>query len=150
MRKPLQLILLLGLVALVTVGTCSLTRFLMPSRRQTSAEDAHAWIHQQLKVTPAQEAALDPLEARYSQRRNQLMQAIREANAKLALVMLEDRADTLRVKVAIEKIHAAQGELQMVTIAHIFEMKAALTPEQGDKLLQMTAEALKSEAGGSH
>jgi Spy/CpxP family protein refolding chaperone len=54
------------------------------------------------------------------------------------------------VNAAIEKIHAAQGELQMVTIAHVFEMKAALTPEQWEELMKLTAQALKSQTGDNH
>ena len=36
------------------------------------------------------------------------------------------------------------GELQMLTIQHILEMKEALSPEQYQKLLNLTADALDS------
>ncbi len=104
----------------------------------------------QLHITPEQDKALGPIEQRYAQRRAELTRAIQQANAELANAVLEDKWDSPRVNAAIEKIHAAQGELQMVTMQHVFEMKAVLRPDQFNKLLQRTAEALKREAGDSH
>ena len=43
---------------------------------------------------------------------------------------------------AIRSIHAAQAELQQATIDHVFEMRTALRPDQYDKLLNLTANAL--------
>lgn len=147
MKRPVQFVLLLAVVALVATGACLFTRHFVPAIRQASPEDAHVWIHQQLGITPEQEKSLQPLEHRYSERRMQFTQAIELANEELANVILEDKAASSRVNAAIEKIHAAQGELQMLTIAHVFEMKAVLTPEQWDKLLKLTARALKSQTG---
>lgn len=150
MKRPIQFVLILAVVALVATSACLLTRYVVPTMRNTNPEDAHYWIHQQLGITSEQEKSLDPIEHRYSARRIQLTQAIQQANTELANVLLEDKAATPRVNAAIEKIHAAQGELQMVTIAHVFEMKAVLTPDQWDRLMKLTAEALKSEPGNSH
>lgn len=150
MKKPIQFFLLLLVVAVVAVGSCLLTRVIMPTMNHSGPEDAHTWIHEQLGITAAQEKTLEPIEHRYAERRDQLVQAIKQANAELAAVMQEDKAASPRVNAAIEKIHAAQGELQMVTIAHVFEMKSALTSEQGDKLLRLTADALKSQNVNSH
>jgi len=150
MKKPIQFILLLVLVGFIASGACLLTRFFMPTVRHSDPEEAHIWIHHQLNITPEQEKAIAPIEHRYDERRKQLTQVIRQANTELANVIFEDKAASPRVDAAIEKIHAAQGELQMVTIQHVFEMKAVLTPEQGDKLLKLTADALKQETGDSH
>ncbi len=149
MKKPVQFALLLAVVALVAASTCLLTRFVVP-KISSSPPTAHAWIHRQLSILPEQEKALDPIEHRYAERRDQLTKAIKQANTELAAAILEDRDSSVRVNAIIEKIHAAQGELQMVTISHVFEMKTVLTPEQYEKLLKFTAEALKSEPGGSH
>ncbi|MEO8353541.1 MAG: hypothetical protein ABI680_17570, partial [Chthoniobacteraceae bacterium] len=61
---------------------------------------------------------------------------------------LEDRSDSERVKAAVARIHQAQGELQNATLQHIFEMQPVLTPQQYEKLLQSTAEALTTAEHG--
>lgn len=149
MSKPIQFALLLLIVAAVAAGACRLTRCIVPMMRPIPA-DAPTWVHQQLGITEAQERAIEPIERRFTERRNRLTEAIRQANGELASVMEQDKAASLRVNAAIERIHAAQGELQMATIAHVFEIKAALTPEQGDKLLRLSADALKSENVTGH
>ncbi len=148
MNRPIQFFLLLLGVMVVAMGACLLTRTFMPAVMRPA--DPHAWVHQQLGITEAQEKTLAPIERRYAEQRARLTQAIRQANAGLAAVMQADKSVSPRVNAAIAAIHAAQGELQTVTIAHVFEMKAALTPEQGDKLLRLSADALESEAGDSH
>lgn len=150
MKKPVQFVLLLVVVALVAMGACLLTRYFIPIVRHDKPESAHYWIHEQLGITAEQKKSLDSIEHRYAERRAQLTQTIRQANRELATAIFEDKNASPRVNAVIEKIHAAQGDLQMVTIAHVFEMKAVLSPEQGDKLLKLTAEALKSETGESH
>ena len=60
----------------------------------------------------------------------------------LAQAILQDKDNSPRVTVAIEKIQQAQGALQKATLQHVFEMKEALTPEQYQKLLNLTANAL--------
>lgn len=150
MKKPIQFVLLLVVVAAVATGACLLTRHFVPEIRLESSEDSHDWIHRQLGITSEQKKSLEPIEHRYSERRMQLTRAIELANDELANVILEDKAVSPRVNAAIEKIHAAQGELQMVTIAHVFEMKTVLTPEQWEELLKLTAQALKSQTGDNH
>jgi Spy/CpxP family protein refolding chaperone len=60
----------------------------------------------------------------------------------LAQAILADKSDSPRVQSAIAKIHDAQGELQQATMRHVFEMKPVLAPEQYEKLLNLTANAL--------
>ncbi|CAN5750514.1 hypothetical protein BH09VER1_BH09VER1_12060 [soil metagenome] len=150
MKTPFQFVLLLVVVALVAMGACLLTRYFVPIMRHDDPESAHDWVHRQLGITPEQTKLLDPIEHRYDERRRALDRTIRQANAELATAILEDQAASPKVNATIEKIHAAQGELQMVTISHVFEMKTVLTPGQYEKLLKLTAEALKSEPSESH
>ena len=60
----------------------------------------------------------------------------------LAEAIRSDGRDSDRVHAAIRKIHSNMGELQMFTIGHVFEMKEVLSPEQYQKLLNFTADAL--------
>lgn len=111
-------------------------------RNQPGNLDAHAWIHSQLGLTETQEKEIEPIEHRYHEQSRTLEAKMRNANKELAAAILADGQDSQRVQDAIAKIHLAMGELQGVTIGHVFAMKKALTPAQYDKLLHMTADAL--------
>lgn len=132
-------VFLLAVVA-VAAGSTALTEMLM--RRGHVAEDAHAWVHRQLKITPEQEQAAALTETRFNEQRTILLARLRAANAELAQAILEGKANSPKVEEAVQKIHTAQAELQQLTLEHVFEMRAALTPEQYDKLLKLTADAL--------
>ncbi len=83
-----------------------------------------------------------PLEQRYDEQKRHGSELIRLANMELAQAILTDKTDSPRVRAAIAKIHEAQGELQNATVQHVFEMRAVLQPEQYEKLLNLTADAL--------
>lgn len=111
-------------------------------RRTRAPEDAHSWVHRQLAITPAQEQAIEAVEHRFAERKRDLLERIRLANMELGQAMLEAKAQSPQVTAAIRSIHDAQAELQQATIDHVFEMRAALRPDQYDKLLNLTANAL--------
>jgi len=141
MKKALQLVAMLVVVALVAVGACFVTfRFLVPLR--VNSVPTHEWIHQQLNLTADQIIALEPIEEQFQHRKHELLSQIRSANKELAEAIKEDRVYSTRVSAAIEKIHRAQGDLQEATLQHVFSMKATLTPEQCKKLLDLTAVVL--------
>ena len=103
----------------------------------------HYWIHSELGLSAKQESDLEPIEAKFAQRRDELVASIRGANRELAEALLSDKSDSERVKDAVRKIHRAQGELQQAVLDHVFDMRPVLTPEQYDRLIQLTAHALR-------
>ena len=146
MKLAARALTLLALVAVVACAACWFTaRYL---HRQEEAAEAHEWVHTQLGITPEQNMELESIEQRYAEQKKHLGEMLRIANAELGKAILEDRSDSERVKAAVARIHQAQGELQNATLQHIFEMKAVLTPQQYDKLLQSTAEALRTVEHG--
>ncbi|HWB96071.1 MAG TPA: periplasmic heavy metal sensor [Bryobacteraceae bacterium] len=112
--------------------------------RPPAALDAHAWLHRELDLTEAQHAALEPVEARFAAKQRDLTERLRTANHELAQAMGEDKAYTPRVAAAVETIHHRMGDLQKASIEHVFEMRAVLNPEQGDKLLHLAQQALEA------
>jgi Spy/CpxP family protein refolding chaperone len=147
MKKPLQLVAMLVIVALVAAGACYISaRLLGPLRRSTV--DGHEWIHEQLSLTQGEQRALETIETKFAERKRSLMDEIRGANKELAEAIKQDQADSPRVSAAVEKIHHAQGKLQEATLEHVFEMKGVLTPEQYQKLLNLTADELNQVNGG--
>lgn len=110
--------------------------------------DAHGRIHGELQITEDQEKRLEPLEQRYEEDKRHWAEKIRLANVDLATAIEEDKDESPRVLAAVQRIHEAQGELQKVTLRHVFEMKAILTSSQYDRLIQLTADALAQEPSG--
>ena len=138
-----KLTLLLVLVAVVAASACWMTGHFL-SRQASRPDDFHHWLHTQLGLTADQDKALEGEEDRFAGQRKELVAAIKQDNAELATAMMEDKAYSPRVVAAVEKIHHAQSALEEATLAHIFAMKPILSPEQFDKLLRLTSEALNN------
>ena len=130
-------------IAVACGAACYLVLRFSPRQQSARAVDYHYWIHGKLGLTPAQEKSLEPIEEKFASRRKELMAQIREGNRELAEAILSDRSDSARVKACVDKIHHAQAELQNAVIEHIFDMRPVLTPEQYDRLVRMSADALR-------
>jgi Spy/CpxP family protein refolding chaperone len=148
MKRGTRGLIFLVLVAAIAGTACWFTARYLNRIIHVEKDDAHAWIHTQLGITKAQEKALEPIEQRYAEQKKHYGELLRIANAELGKAILEDRSDSERVKAAVAQIHQAQGELQNATLQHIFEMKAVLTPQQYEKLLRSTADALSTVERG--
>lgn len=113
--------------------------------RRVSADEvtSHEWLHHELNLTEAQLKTLEPIEAQFGEKQRRLAEALHEANRQLAHAMAEDKAYTPRVTAAVEHVHHCMGDLQKVSIEHVFAMRAVLSPEQGDKLLILAQKALE-------
>jgi Spy/CpxP family protein refolding chaperone len=135
--------LFLSAIAAVAAVACYLT--MRVSQPQVTSDDvaSHEWLHRELKLTEAQHKALEPIEQGFGDKQRRLADALREANHQLARAIAEDKAYTPRVTAAVEHVHHCMGDLQKVSIEHVFAMRAVLTPEQGDKLLTLAQQALE-------
>ncbi|HEY5704823.1 MAG TPA: periplasmic heavy metal sensor [Terrimicrobiaceae bacterium] len=141
MKTRSRLLLFVVLFAAVAACTFFFSDFL---RRSTAGPvNYHYWIHSQLGLSAKQESELEPIEAKFAQRRDELVASIGEANRELAEALLADKGDSERVEAAVQKIHRAQGELQQAVLEHVFNMRPVLAPEQYDRLIQLTAHALR-------
>ena len=113
--------------------------------RQNEAPGVHDIVHQKLKLTADQDARLDDIEARFSTRRKALEADVRAANRELANAIAASQGDGPEVRAAVDHFHDAMGALQKATIAHVFEMRAVLTPEQARVFDREIAGALTQE-----
>jgi Spy/CpxP family protein refolding chaperone len=146
MTRLAQLVGLLLTVAVVAALACLAT--LRWASGHAPLHDMHERIHQQLGLSRAQEQALVPVEQRFEGRKRALEGALKAANGELARAISEDKQDSPRVRASVGKIHEAMGQLQVATLEHVFEMKAALTPTQYDRLIELTARALSETDDG--
>ena len=138
-----QVALFLSAIAAVAAIACYITMQMSQHRPTPDEIASHEWLHRELKLTEAQHKALEPIEQSFGEKQRKLAEELREANRQLARAMAEDKAYTPRVTAAVEHVHHRMGELQKVSIEHVFAMRAVLTPEQGDKLLSLAQRALE-------
>ena len=129
------------IVAALAFGACWMVGNSFMGHRQTT-HDPHQWLHEQLNLTADQDNKLEPIEAKFAERKKALESEIHQANRELATAINEDGNYSPRVQQSVDKIHTAMGELQKVTLEHLFEMHSVLTPEQRKKLNSLTTDAL--------
>lgn len=124
--RNLVLTLLLAAVA-GGLGAWAGARF--ATERAGTPHSLHDAVHD-LDLTPDQERRIEAAETRFAARRKALEAQMREANVALAEAMRTSRANTPEVQAAVDRCHQVMGELQKATIAHVFEMRAVLNPDQ--------------------
>ncbi len=124
--KVLALALLVGFGAGlggVFVGA-ALTR---PESHQNTLDAA---VHRELDLTPEQNRHLEAIEVRYATRKATLDAELRAAARDIAAAVAEDHEQSDRLTQAIDRFHNAMGQTQREAIAHVFEMRAVLNPDQ--------------------
>lgn len=102
----------------------------------------HQVLHNKINITPQQNATLKNIETRYRQQRKYQEEQMRLANMELAESIKIDKSFSPSVQAATDKIHHAMGEIQKITLEHLFEMSTILTDKQNLKLEQMITDAL--------
>lgn len=107
--------------------------------------DFHAWMHENLDLTPEQHEKLEPVEAEFEQQRQRLRLEIRTAGRELAELIRTSEAEDPRLMAALQKLGRSQSELQKATLNHFFAMKRYLRPAQAAKLLDWTHDSLARE-----
>lgn len=124
--KVLALAALVGLGAGlggVVVGTA----LIRPGHHSDTLDAA---VHRELNLTPDQDRRLEAIEARYATRKAALDAELRAAARDIAAAVSEDHAQSDRLIQAIDRFHNAMGQTQREAIAHVFEMRAVLNPDQ--------------------
>ena len=115
--------------------------------REQQPPSLHSVVHEKLDLSGEQDRRLTVIEARFAARRPALEAEVRAANRELAAAIAASEGDTHQVQAAIDHFHAAMGDLQKATIAHVFEMRAVLTPAQAEVFDAAVVEALRDDAG---
>lgn len=104
--------------------------------------ELHQLMHDRLDLTAAQQAEIDRLETGFAQRRKTLDARLRQSNSAIAAAMASEHQFGPKVAGAVDHSHMAMGDLQKETLAHVFAMRAVLTPEQATIFDREIARAL--------
>ncbi|MCW3837280.1 periplasmic heavy metal sensor [Sphingomonas canadensis] len=143
---PFRWTIVIALVAfLAGIAGVFVGHALIPAS-QTQGTELHEVLHHQLQLDASQEARLDALEQQFAIRRRALELELRAANARLAGAIQAEHGNGPQVTAAVDASHAAMGELQKETLAHIFAMRQILRPDQAQKFDQAVVKALTIDA----
>lgn len=107
--------------------------------------DVHEILHHQLGLSLDQEKKIETIEAKFALDRKELDIQMRAANLELARALETELAYGDAAKAAISHFHAAMAKLQELTVVHILEMRAVLTPEQAKTFDKSVREALSAD-----
>lgn len=144
MKKNLKSFILMALVAVVAgaAGAWGCTSLML--RKQESAS-LHSIVHQELKLDASQTASIRDIEARFAGQRRTLESEVRMANRELASAISASQGNSPAVQAAVDHFHIAMGNLQKATIAHVFEMRDVMTPEQAETFDARVVDTLLQE-----
>jgi len=106
----------------------------------------HRLLHDDLDLDAGQRAALAALEARFAGRRRTIEAAMRADNRALARAIMAEHGAGPRVNAAIDRSHAAMGQLQKETLAHVFAMRGLLRADQAATFDGAVVKALTEDA----
>ena len=99
-------------------------------RRDTHRDMLDAAVHRELDLTIEQERRLEAIETGYGARKAALDAELRAAARDIATAVAEDHTESERLGRAIDRFHTAMGQTQREAIAHVFQMRAVLDPDQ--------------------
>jgi len=141
MSSTARLALCVVLAFVAAIGGVFVGRALLPAAKQQGTE-LHEVLHHRLALDAAQKARLETLEQRFAVQRQALELELRADNARLAAAIEAEHGNGPRVAAAVDQSHAAMGELQKATLAHIFAMRQILRPDQTVAFDQAVVKAL--------
>ncbi|UPG94301.1 periplasmic heavy metal sensor [Luteibacter aegosomatissinici] len=105
--------------------------------------ELHALLHKAVPLDPDEQRQLDEKERQFVLRRSAIEARLRVANGQLANAIASDPEWSPKVEAASREVEQAAGDLQRITLEHIFEMRAGLKPEHRDAYDKVLVEALR-------
>jgi Spy/CpxP family protein refolding chaperone len=136
-----RIVLVIVIAFLAALAGVAAGRLLFPAPEPSETE-LHALLHRQLDLTADQQAKLEKIEADFATSRNAIETGMRSDNSRLAEAIAAEQGYGPRVSAAIDHSHMLMGDLQKVTLEHIFAMRAVLRPDQKNKFDRAVVKAL--------
>nr|WP_194954612.1 periplasmic heavy metal sensor [Sphingopyxis solisilvae] len=139
-------LLLVGLIAFAAAIAGVFVGRLVSDAPQANETELHSLLHDQLDLTPAQDAKIDRIEADFTRRRRALELEMRASNVRLAEAIKAEQGYGPRVTEAIDHTHDVMGTLQKETLVHLFAMRAVLDRDQAKMFDESVVKALTADA----
>jgi len=105
--------------------------------------DLHELLHDAVPLDAAEQRVLEDKEHQFTLRRAAIEARLRVANAQLADAIATDPQWSPQVEAASREVERAAGDLQRITLEHLFEMRAGLKPEHRAAYDKVLVDALR-------
>ena len=113
-----------------------------PTRPTLLRESVYQMVHNDLKLTPTQAAAIGKIDADYEHHRNTLRANISTGDAELAQALATEMALGSSAQTALSHIQGSLGEMQKDSVVYVLDVRAQLDPEQQMRLDRKIFESL--------
>lgn len=111
-----------------------------------SESDLRTFLYNELKLDASQKSRIEAIEARSAVRKRASEMDMRAANARLAEAIEAEHGYGPKVTAAVDHVHHVMGRMQKETLEHLFEMRAALNPDQARRFDRTVVKALTADA----
>lgn len=91
--------------------------------------DLHQELHEQVPLSPQEQARLQQREDAYQARRKAIEQRVKAANGRLARAIALQPGWTPEVEAASRDVESAAADLERATLQHVVEMREGLDPK---------------------
>lgn len=145
MKPGLRSLLLMIVLVVIAAGSGAWLCARYVVRHHAQGPSLHDMVHEKLDLSADQSRRLDGIEKSYAVERKRLEGEMRAANRELAVAIQKGNKDSPELEAAIDHLHMAMGAQQKATIAHVFDMRAVLNPEQAKKFDAEITAALTQE-----
>jgi hypothetical protein len=149
-RWPFLILFFAAVFAVSMLGSLAGTRLFGKSRPAPAARpvgghlgQTEPWLHKQLNLTEAQKAALQGERERFEAEELRLEREMAEAQDALGHLIRQEKQVTPEMMKYLERINACHGELQRVTLVHLFDTHAQLDELRREVLLDLATTALR-------
>ena len=106
---------------------------------------SHQHLYQQLNLSAAQLAEMDPLARTFHERLAKLGTVMEAKNSRLVNLLAQEKADPGLIEELRNEMASIQDEIQKEVIAHILEFKKILDPQQQEHFFVLMRKAGPSE-----
>lgn len=138
--------LIVGLIAFLAALTGVFAGRALVDAPRADETELHALLHRELKLSPAQERKIAPIEVQFAARRDALELEMRAANIRLAQAIEAEHGYGPQVTKAIDETHEVMGNLQKDTLQHLFAMRGVLDRDQAAMFDRVMVDALTVNA----
>lgn len=135
------------IIAVLLAGLAGFLGALAADRwgQQSASGGLHDFVHNELRLTTAQDASLEELEESFAAEKARLELALRGANGQLAQAMDHEHEYGPEVAAAIDQVHGRMGDMQKATVRHVFAMRGILNPDQQREFDRQVSAALTND-----
>jgi Spy/CpxP family protein refolding chaperone len=141
-KKIIYLIIAVTLINLIALGTVIYQRWLNPSQRPCAPmqEARFEQVKRELALTPEQITRFEEIRREFHSGIDSLNQLLGGQNRVLLQEIWKPKPDAARIDTLLNRISQLQMESQQRVIAHFYQFREVLTPEQWQTFYSIVAE----------